>query len=256
MAVLGLLVGSFLNVVIHRVPRGESLLAPPSHCPHCQQPIKPWHNIPVAGWIALRGRCAACRRPIGVRYPLVEVGTAALFAAVTARLDDLGLLSALPAFLYFAAISIALTVIDLQVRRLPNAIVLPSYPVVAALLAVSAAIEGDWWALGRALAGGAVLFTFFFALAFVYPAGMGFGDVKLAGILGGILAYLSWSALLIGSFAGFLIGAAAGVTLMAARRAGRKTAIPFGPSMLAGAFVAIFAAEQISQFYVDSLLGV
>ncbi len=256
MAVLGLVVGSFLNVVIYRVPRGESLLRPPSRCPSCETPIKPWHNIPVVSWLLLRGRCSACGQRIAVWYPLVEVATSLLFVAVTLRLSNLDLLSALPAYLYFAAIGVALTVIDLQVRRLPDAIVLPSYPVVAVLLAVSAAVEGDWWALVRALIGGAVLFAFFFALAYFYPAGMGFGDVKLAGIIGGLLAYLSWPALVIGSFAGFLIGAVVGLTLMAIKRAGRKTAIPFGPWMIAGAFVGIFAADQIARFYMDTLLGV
>ena len=255
MAVLGLVVGSFLNVVIYRVPRGESLLRPGSRCPTCGTPIKPLHNIPVVSWVVLHGRCSACGRPIAVWYPLVELATSLLFVAVTLRLSNLDLLSALPAYLYFAAIGLALTVIDLQVRRLPNAIVLPSYPVLAVLIAVSAAVEGDWWAFVRALIGGAVLFGFFFALAYFYADGMGFGDVKLAGIVGGMLAYLSWSALVIGAFAGFLIGAVAGLTLMALKRAGRKTAIPFGPSMIAGALVGTFAADPLSQFYVDTLLG-
>jgi leader peptidase (prepilin peptidase) / N-methyltransferase len=255
MAVLGLVVGSFLNVVTYRVPRAESLLRPGSRCPSCGTPIRPWDNVPVVSWIVLRGRCSACGRRIAVWYPLVELATSLLFVAVTLRLSSLDLLSALPAYLYFAAIGVALTVTDLQVRRLPNAIVLPSYPVVAVLLAVSAAVEGDWWAFVRALLGGAVLFAFFFALAYFYPAGMGFGDVKLAAIVGGVLGYLSWSALLIGAFAGFLIGAVAGLTLIAIKRAGRKTAIPFGPSMIVGALVAIFVAEPITQFYVDTLLG-
>ncbi len=255
MAVLGLVVGSFLNVVIYRVPRGESLLRPGSRCPSCGTPIRPSHNIPVVSWVVLRGRCFACRRPIAVWYPLVELATSLLFVAVTLRLSDLDLLSALPAYLYFVAIGVALTAIDLQARRLPNAIVLPSYPVVAVLLAASATIGGNWWAFVRALLGGAVLFAFFFALAFFYPAGMGLGDVKLAGIVGGVLAYLSWSALVIGAFVGFLIGAVAGLTLMAIRRVGRKTPIPFGPSMIAGALVAIFAAQPIAQFYVDTLIS-
>jgi leader peptidase (prepilin peptidase)/N-methyltransferase len=256
MAVLGLVVGSFLNVVVYRVPQAESLLRPGSRCPSCGTSIRPQHNIPVVSWIVLRGRCFACGRPIAVSYPLVELATSLLFAAVTLRLSNLDLLSALPAYLYFAAIGVALTVIDLQVRRLPNAIVLPSYPVVAVLLAVSAAVEGNWWAFVRALLGGAALFAFFYALAYFYPAGMGFGDVKLAGIVGGALAYLSWSALVIGAFAGFLIGAVVGLTLMAIKRAGRKTAIPFGPSMIAGALVALFAADQITRLYVDTMLGV
>jgi leader peptidase (prepilin peptidase)/N-methyltransferase len=185
----------------------------------------------------------------------VELATSLLFVAVTLSLSNLDLLSALPAYLYFAAIGVALTVIDLQVHRLPNAIVLPSYPAIAVLLAVSAVVEGDWWAFVRALLGAAALFAFFFALAFIYPAAMGFGDVKLAGIVGGVLAYLSWSALLIGAFAGFFIGAMGGLTLIATKRIGRKTPIPFGPSMIAGAFVAVFAAQLIAQTYVDAMLG-
>ena len=253
--VLGLLVGSFLNVVIHRVPRDESLLRPGSRCPTCLAPIQPWHNVPVLGYVLLRGRCASCGARISLVYPVVELTTAVLFLAVTWRMASWDLLSALPAYLYFTAMGIALTVIDLRVRRLPNAIVLPSYPVVLALLVLSAAIEGDWQALVRALIGGAVLFGFYFLLAFIYPAGMGFGDVKLAGIIGGVLAYLSWGTLVIGTFLGFFLGAVAGLALMAVKRAGRKTAIPFGPWMLAGAMVAVFAAEPLARFYVDTLLG-
>jgi len=253
--VLGLLVGSFLNVVIHRVPRDESLLRPGSRCPTCLAPIQPWHNVPVLGYVLLRGRCASCGARISPVYPVVELTTAVLFLAVTWRLASWDLLSALPAYLYFTAMGIALTIIDLRVRRLPNAIVLPSYPVVLALLVLSAAIEGDWAALVRGLIGGAVLFGFYFLLAFIYPAGMGFGDVKLAGIIGGALAYLSWGTLVIGTFLGFLLGAVVGLALMAVKRAGRKTAIPFGPWMLAGAMVAVFAADPLAQFYVDTLLG-
>lgn len=252
---LGLAVGSFLNVVIHRVPAGESLIAPGSRCPACGRPIRARHNIPVLGWLILRGRCADCRAPIGMRYPLVEAATAALFVAVTLRLEQLGLIGALPAYLYFAAMGIALTVIDLDYRRLPNAIVLPSYPVLAVLLALSAAVHHDWWSLARAAIGAAALFAFFFAVAFAYPAGMGFGDVKLAGIVGGVLAHLSWAALLIGAFAGFLLGALVGVGLIVAGRGGRKTAVPFGPFMIAGALLALFAAEPIASLYTDALTG-
>jgi leader peptidase (prepilin peptidase)/N-methyltransferase len=248
---LGLAVGSFLNVVIYRVPRSESLITPSSRCPSCDSAIRHRHNIPVLGWLVLRGRCADCGVRIGGRYPLVEVATAVLFVAVTLQMNQLHLLSALPAYLYFAAVGTALAVIDLDWRRLPNAIVLPSYPVVAVLLTLSAAWEHDWWALARAAIGAAALFAFFFTLAYAHPAGMGFGDVKLAGILGGVLGYLSWSALVIGAFAGFLLGAVVGVALIVSRHGGRKTAIPFGPFMIAGVLVAIFAAAPIAQFYAD-----
>ena len=132
-ALLGLAIGSFLNVVIYRVPRGESLISPASQCPSCGAAIRARHNVPLFGWLVLRGRCADCRTPISFRYPLVELACALLFVAVTLRFDHLGLLSALPAYLYFGAIGIALALIDLDVQRLPNSIVLPSYPVIAAL---------------------------------------------------------------------------------------------------------------------------
>jgi leader peptidase (prepilin peptidase) / N-methyltransferase len=248
-ALLGLAVGSFLNVVIYRVPRGESLVTPASHCPSCGVPIRPWHNVPLFGWLFLRGRCASCRTRISVRYPLVELGCALLFVALALRLSHLGLLSALPAYLYFAAIGIALALIDLDVQRLPNSIVLPSYPVVAGLLAVAAGVHGSWSPLLRAVIGGAILFAFYFALAFAYPAGMGFGDVKLAGLLGAVLAYLSWRVLVVGAFGGFVLGAVVGLVVLATGRGGRKTALPFGPFMIAGALIAIFAGSSIADAY-------
>ncbi|MEV6873008.1 prepilin peptidase [Amycolatopsis sp. NPDC051128] len=244
-AMLGLLVGSFLNVVIHRVPRGESVVRPPSRCPDCGRGIRARHNVPVFGWLVLRGRCAGCGRRISVRYPLVELGTAALFALLALRLGP----PDLPAYLYFGAIGIALALIDLDVRRLPNAIVLPSYPVLALLLTASAWWRDDWWSLARAGIGGAALFTFYLVLALTYPAGMGFGDVRLAGILGGVLGYLSWSAVPLGAFGGFLLGSVAGVVMLASGKGGRKTALPFGPFMIAGALVAIFAAGPLGQAY-------
>jgi leader peptidase (prepilin peptidase) / N-methyltransferase len=207
---VGLVVGSFLNVVIHRVPRDE-------------------------------------RR---TRVPLVEFATAALFGAVAARF---GLTPALPAYLYLAAVAVALAVIDLEVRRLPNRIVLPSYLVGAVLLIAASGFSGDWPAVLRGLAAMAVLFAGYFALAWVYPGGMGFGDVKLAGLLGLYLGWLGWSAVWLGTLTGFLLGGLAGAVLLAARRAGRRTAIPFGPAMLAGALFAIFAAGPVAAWYTTLL---
>lgn len=253
LVVLGLCVGSFLNVVIHRVPRGESLVSPPSHCPSCGRPIRARHNVPVLGWLVLRGRCADCRIPISVRYPLVELGTGLLFGAVGWRLLALDLGAAAPAYLWFVSVGVALALIDLDLRRLPNAIVLPSYPVLAVLLTAASAIRGEWWPLARAGLGTAVLFGFYLLLVLAYPAGMGWGDVKLAGVLGGMLGYLSWSALLVGAFGGFVLGAAAGVLVMSAGRGGRRTALPFGPFMIAGALLAIFVADPIADWYTGLL---
>jgi leader peptidase (prepilin peptidase)/N-methyltransferase len=249
-AVLGLAVGSFLNVVIHRVPRDESVVRPGSHCPQCGGTVRHRHNLPVLGWLLLRGRCADCRSPVSVRYPLVEAGTAALFVAVAARF---GWSWELPAYLYLAAIAIALAAIDLDVMRLPDKIVLPSYAVAPVLLAPAVIAGHAWAAAARGLIAAVLLFAFYFVLA-VLPKGMGGGDVKLAPLLGLYLGWLGWSSVAVGAFAGFLLGGLVGATLMALKLAGRKTRIPFGPYMLAGAFLAVFAAAPIGHWYAALLV--
>jgi leader peptidase (prepilin peptidase)/N-methyltransferase len=211
--------------------------------------VRPWQNVPVLSWLLLRGRCAGCRARISARYPLVELATAALFVAVTARF---GPAPELPAYLYLAAISLALALIDLDVRRLPNAIVLPSYGIGTALLLGAAVVGGDRGAATRGLLAMALLFALYFAIA--YRGGMGLGDVKLAGVLGLYLGWLGWSSVLVGAFAGFLLGGLVGVTLLATRRAGRRTALPFGPFMLTGALVAVFLADPIASWYTAQFL--
>jgi leader peptidase (prepilin peptidase)/N-methyltransferase len=251
-AILGLVVGSFLNVVIWRVPRGESIVRPSSHCPACGAAVRPRDNIPVLSWLLLGRRCRDCSEPISGRYPAVELLTAGVFLIVALRF---GLDAALPAFLYLGAIGVALALIDLDVKRLPNAIVLPSYGVAAVLLGVAAVIDGEWSNLVRGLFGMAALFAFYFLLVLVYPSGMGFGDVKLAGVLGLYLGYLGWAEVVTGGFLGFLFGGLVGGALMTVRRAGRKSQIPFGPFMLAGALVAIVAGGALADLYLDSVLG-
>ncbi|MEV6299582.1 prepilin peptidase [Actinoplanes sp. NPDC051861] len=245
---LGLAIGSFLNVVIHRVPRDESLVRPGSHCPECGHAVRARHNVPVLGWLLLRGRCADCGTRISARYPLVEAGTAALFVAVAARF---GWSWELPAYLYLAAVAIALALIDLDVMRLPDKIVLPSYGVAAALLLPVSLAEGDLAAPLRGLAAAAVLYVLYRVLG---TWGMGGGDVKLAPLLGFYLGWLGWSAVAIGAFAGFLLGGLAGGLLLALRVAGRKSRIPFGPYMLAGAFLAVFAAAPVADWYLNLLV--
>lgn len=245
---LGLVIGSFLNVVIHRVPRDESLVRPGSRCPHCGCTIRGRHNVPVLGWLLLRGRCADCSAPISARYPLVEAGTAALFVAVTARF---GPSWELPAYLYLAAIAVALAVIDLDVMRLPDKIVLPSYLVVPVLL-LPAMIAGHSWSAGlRGLIAAVLLYALYRVLA---TWGMGFGDVKLAPVLGLYLGFLGWSSVWIGAFAGFLLGGVFSALLVVLRGAGRKTRVPFGPYMLAGALLAVFAAAPIADWYLNLIV--
>jgi leader peptidase (prepilin peptidase) / N-methyltransferase len=243
---LGLAVGSFLNVVIHRVPRSESLLRPGSHCPHCGTGVRNRHNVPVLGWLLLRGRCADCGAPISARYPLVEAGTAALFVAVAARF---GWSWELPAYLYLAAVAVALTFIDLDTFRLPDAIVLPSYGVAAALLVPAGLLTGQGAAILRGLLAAAAVWSLYLAIRVFGP--MGWGDIKLAPLLGFYLGWLGWSAVAVGVFAGFLLGGVVGAALMAIRLATMKSRVPFGPFMLAGAFVAVFAGGPIAAWYAS-----
>jgi len=251
--VLGLLVGSFLNVVVWRVPRGESVVSPPSACPRCGARIAWYDNLPVVSWLVLRGRCRRCHEPISVRYPLVEAGTGILFGLVAWHF---GISWTTPAYLYLAAISVALALIDIDTKRLPNAIVLPAYPVALALLTLASWNPGgepDWAALLRAVIGAAILYAVYFVTVLVYPAGMGFGDVKLAGVLGLYLGWYGWGALFVGWFAAFLFGGLFAVGLLVIGRAGRKSGIPFGPWMLLGAAVGIVAGQQLTEWYLGVL---
>ncbi|MBD7958086.1 prepilin peptidase [Microbacterium sp. Sa4CUA7] len=260
----GLVIGSFLNVVIHRVPAGIPLTRA-SSCPRCDAPVRPWQNVPVVSWLALRGRCAACGLPISRRYPLVEAATAAAFVLVAwIALDADRAIAGVPAtgaavtvaaaLLYFAAISIALTLIDLDVHRLPNAIVLPSYGVALGLFTLACLLGAPWVSLGRAAVGGAALFAFYLVLRSVRPGAMGGGDVKLAGVVGIYLGWLGWGPLVVGGFAAFVLGGVFGVALMISRRAGRSTAIPFGPWMIAGAWVGILVGVPLAEGYVGLLV--
>ncbi len=249
-AVLGLLIGSFLNVVVWRVPRGQSIVRPPSACPACGHAIRPWDNVPVMSWLVLRGRCRDCGAPISVRYPAVEAGTGLAFALVTAWA---GLVPELPALLYLTAVGIALALIDLELHRLPDAIVLPSIGVGLVLLALASALSGDWGSLVRAVAGGAILFALYFVIMLVSPRGMGFGDVKLAALLGLYLGSFGWGALVVGGFAAFVLGGIYGTGLILLRRGGRKTGVPFGPWMLLGAAVGIVVGPSIWSAYLSAM---
>ena len=266
-AVLGLMIGSFLNVVAYRVPAHISLLRE-SRCPTCDAPVRPWQNVPVISWIALRGKCAQCGARISARYPIVEALTGLAFGVVTwwvltssaatgieSTADGVALALVLVALLYFAAISIVLTLIDLDTRRLPNSIVLPSYLVAGALLTSAALLGGEWSALLRAGIGAAVMYAFYFVLRLARPGGMGGGDVKLAGVVGLYLGWVGWGALAVGAFAAFLFGGLFGIALLLIRRAGRKTAIPFGPWMILGAWTGIFAGDAVGRWYVNLITG-
>ncbi|MBC7590610.1 MAG: prepilin peptidase [Salinibacterium sp.] len=261
-AILGLLLGSFLNVVVYRVPIGKSIVSPPSACPNCEHEIKPYDNIPVLSWLLLRGKCRNCAAPISARYPLVELATSVSFALVAlgfapaafAATTSAGAVAAvlvMVAFLYLAAITIALALIDLDVHKLPNVIVIPAYAVSAALFGAASILSGDFGPLigsGIAMAG---LFLFYLVMALVYPGGMGLGDVKLAGVLGIYLGWAGWGAVAVGAFSAFLLAGVFSIILLATKRAGRKSGIPFGPWMFAGAWLGIVVGNAVFASYLS-----
>jgi leader peptidase (prepilin peptidase)/N-methyltransferase len=261
---LGLLIGSFLNVVVYRVPAGMSISSPPSACPGCHAPIAAYDNVPVLSWLALKGRCRSCSSPISARYPIVELATGGFFALVAAAVwpwtavptEAAPLVAALlelVAFLWLAGASVALAIIDVEHHRLPDAIVLPSYAVGLVLLGTSSALSGEWDALLRGVVGLAALFVFYLALALVKPGAMGLGDVKLAGVLGLWLGWLGWGELVVGAFAAFLLGGLFSIVLLATRRAQRTGGIPFGPWMLAGAWVGVLVGGTVAASYLQLL---
>lgn len=256
----GAIIGSFLNVVVFRVPAGRSIVSPPSACGSCGHVVRPYDNIPVLSWLVLRGKCRDCRAPISARYPLVEIAGALAFGVVAWWFLP-GILAApgpaevvaavlqLAAFLYLAAVSIALVLIDLDTHRLPNALVVPAYLVGAVLLGVAGALTGSWSSLVLAAVGMAALGGVYLVLALVRPGGMGMGDVKLAGVLGLFLGALGLPELLVGAVAGSVLGGLAGVVLLVAGRA-RSSAVAFGPWLIAGAWVGILAGDPIASGYL------
>jgi len=252
----GLLIGSFLNVLIWRLPRGESLSHPGSACPKCGHAIRWWDNVPVVSWLVLRGKCRDCAEPISWRYPVVELATGVFFAGVAwwgltgSPSTSSGTFLMLAAFLYLAAISVALTMIDLDTHKLPNKIVLPAYAVGIALLGAASILATDYEALIRGGIGLAAMFVVYLLMALAYPGGMGFGDVKLAGVLGLFLGWLGWGNLLVGSFGAFLFGGVFSIALLVLRKVNRKSGIPFGPWMLAGAWLGIFGGDTIWAGYL------
>ncbi len=244
---LGLVFGSFGNVVIARVPDGRSLSHPPSTCPSCGMAIRPFDNVPVVSWLLLRGRCRSCAAPIALQYPLVEVGGGLLFAAIGWRI---GLTWALPGFLLFGWTLLVVAVIDLHTRRIPNRLTYPLTPALLALLGAAAMLEGAPGSAVRALLGGVASFALLLVLALINPRGMGMGDVKLAAFMGVGLGYLGWGHVWLGLFAGFLCGGLVAGLLVLSRRRGRKDHIPFGPWLATGAMVSLVAGEQIIATYL------
>ena len=245
-AVLGLVVGSFLNVVIARVPRKESVVTPRSRCPGCSTPIAPRDNVPVLSWLLLQGRCRSCAEPISARYPLVELGTAALFALTAVRF---GADPALPAFLLFVAALVAITAIDLELYIVPNRIVYPTLFAAIPMLLVAAAVDGDGKSAKEAAVGGVLAFGLFLLIHLISPRGMGFGDVRLSGVIGMFLGWITVPHVLLGLFLAFLLASGIGVGLIALKLRTRKDHIPFGPFLALGAVVAMLLGDPLLRLY-------
>ena len=236
---IGAAVGSFGNVVIHRVPRGMSLARPPSACPDCETPIRAGDNVPVLSYLLLQGRCRSCGSRISPRYPLVEAVVTVLWVVCALRFDVLEV----AAFVALASTVLGLVaVIDLEHRRIPNVIVIPA--TVAALVWVFgvAAATGDWVVLVRAVACGGGFFAVLLVIALV-SGGMGFGDVKLAAFIGLVTGRFGVGVAVAGALGGFIFGGLVSVALLLARRRGRKDTLAFGPWMAAGAVAALLAGE-------------
>jgi leader peptidase (prepilin peptidase) / N-methyltransferase len=243
---LGLAIGSFLNVVIWRVPRKESVVRPPSHCPQCDTPIRPADNIPVLSWLVLRGKCRHCGNPIPVRYPLVEASCGILFVAVAVRF---GASWELPAYLVLTAALLAISLIDLEHFIVPDRITGPLTVSALALLGLTAAADGNGWRYGRTLLAGVAFFAFLLVLNILYPKGMGMGDVKLAFSLGLYLGWLGWGQVFLGGFLAFLLGAVVGLGLIATKIKSRKDVVPFGPFLALGTMLTILWGEPILRWY-------
>jgi leader peptidase (prepilin peptidase)/N-methyltransferase len=240
-ALAGLLVGSFLNVVAWRLPRGESLLHPRSRCPGCGTQIAAYDNVPVVSWLLLRGRCRHCGTRISARYPLVELTTALLYALVVVAKDDavdivLGLL--------LVTALIPITLIDLELRLIPNRITLP-----AAVAAIVAGVVLDLGGVPEQLIAGAAAGGFFLLAALAYPRGMGMGDVKLAGMLGLYLGRAVAPAIFVGLIAGVVVGAV--IIARKGAREGRRTAVPFGPFLALGGLFGLFFGDAVMDAYLD-----
>ena len=268
MAVVGAVVGSFLNVVIDRVPAGESLVVPSSHCPACGRALRAVELVPVLSYVVLRGRCRTCGAPIPRRVLAVEVATAVLYAILWYTLQPASAEDVLwlAAAAVYTGVMVVLFVIDLEHRRVPNAIVVPALAValgmapvlawlspryayygLAAMLAAPSAASPSTLALAGQVAGGVTAFGLFWLIWRLAPRGIGAGDVKLAGFAGLITGF---PVALAAVWASFIIGGIAGAALLLAGRAGRKTAIPFAPFLIVTTFVTMVFGDELLAWYL------
>ncbi len=241
-AVVGLLVGSFLNVVVYRVPRGLSVVRPRSACPSCDTPLRALDNIPIVSWIVLRARCRTCREPISWRYPLVEGANAVIWSLDALRI---GFHPILVAVLIGSSVLLALALIDAETMTLPRVLVYWGLALSALAMLIAAVLSHDVHALLRGLVAGAGWFLVFFALNFASPRALGFGDVRLAGLLGLLLGWWGLGEVLVGFFAANVLGVLVGGFLILTKRRRRDQPIPYGVYLAAGTLFALWFAPAL-----------
>ncbi len=246
--VFGTIVGSFLNVCIYRIPKGLSIVYPPSHCPSCSAPIKPYDNVPIISFLLLRGKCRRCEAKISPRYPIVEALNGLMYALVIWRFGP-GWYT--PVFFAFCSALIVITFVDLDIQIIPDVITLPG--IVIGLMAGSlilpdpferSSLLGFKYAV-IGLASGGILF---YVIAVLSRGGMGGGDIKMMAMIG---AFAGWKSVLLTTFAGSLLGSLVGICLMVFKGKGRKTKIPFGPFLALGALISLFYGQEITAFYLN-----
>ncbi|TDT18512.1 type 4 prepilin peptidase 1 [Ilumatobacter fluminis] len=240
--VMGLLVGSFLTVVVDRVPRGGSVVAPPSACGACGHRLTAPDLVPIVSWVVLRGKCRHCGHPIGWEPIIIEVATATIFTLFGL---EFGADAVLPAFWILGAALVALVWIDLREFRLPREITYTAFVLGFIALTVAALVNDEPERIWKSLVGAGIALAIMGLIYLGSRGQMGDGDVRLAPLLGLYLGYLNLGTVPIGLFLGFLIGAVVGVVAMAVGSAGRKTALPFGPFLALGTVVAIFIGPEI-----------
>jgi leader peptidase (prepilin peptidase)/N-methyltransferase len=240
--VLGLIIGSFCNVIIYRLPLGKSIIIPGSHCRSCAAPIRPWENIPVLSYLILRGRCRACKEPISLRYPSVELVSGVLYVLLWFKLGF-----SIPFAVYAMLVStlLAVALIDYDHKIIPNIITLPGMIIGLALSTWALPITLVDSLLGLLLGGG-----LFYLIAFLTKGGMGGGDIKLIAMIG---CFLGWQGALFTIFSGALLGSLVGITLMLLGRKGRKDKVPFGPFLSCGAILFILSGRDLINWYLNLL---
>jgi leader peptidase (prepilin peptidase) / N-methyltransferase len=240
--VFGLIIGSFCNVVIYRLPQGKSIVTPGSQCRSCGHSIHPWDNIPLLSYVLLRGRCRFCKEPISIRYPAVELATAILYVLLWYEFG-FGLPFVLYGLLTSALLVVAL--IDFDHKIIPNIVTLPGLAMGLGLSLWTLPITPLDSLLGLLIGG-----TLFYLIALVSKGGMGGGDIKLIAMIG---AFLGWQGTLFTIFSGALLGSLVGVMLMLIGRKGRKDKVPFGPFLSGGAILFILAGDDLIRWYLDLL---